>query len=168
MTRPGFVEWALNIANAVATRGDCTRRQVGAVILDRNNWPVAVGYNGSYPGGPSCLNGECPRGRHYVPEASGVDAIVRPVCACGGPWPCPEAVAPGSSYDTGPGACHSVHAELNAILHVLDATRLDSATMVVTERPCDGCLKILRSTAVAKVVWRDGTGTHFRHWPFER
>lgn len=161
MTRPGFIEWALNIADAVATRADCTRRQVGAVILDRNNWPVAVGYNGSYPGGPSCLKGECPRGKHYKTFRQVFD-----VCACGQKWPCPEAVPPGSSYDTGPGACHSVHAELNAILHVLDGARMDSGTMVVTERPCDGCLKILRSTAISKVVWRDDTGIHFRHWPF--
>lgn len=166
--RPHWIEWALNIAEAVATRADCTRRQVGAVILDRNNWPIAVGYNGSYPTGPSCLAGECPRGKHY-----GIASIVIPGvepkftwCNCGRRWPCPEGVPAGSSYDTGPGACHSVHAELNARLHVDDVSRMAGGYMVVTERPCDGCLKILRSTPLTSIHWKEEGRIHGWMWPF--
>lgn len=168
MNRPDFIEWAFGIADAVAKRGDCTRRQVGAVILDANFWPVAVGYNGSYPGGPSCLKGECPRGRHYPKP---VEHPEKPLlaCACGEIWPCREAVPAGSSYDTGPGACHSVHAELNARLHVVDATRMEGGSLVVTAEPCDGCLKILRSTPILQIYWRAANGSiHWRNHPFER
>lgn len=162
--RPDFTTWALGVATAVSARGDCTRRQVGAVILDQDHRIAGAGYNGSYPGGPSCLEGDCPRGRHYKTFRQILD-----ICACGNPWPCAEAVAAGSSYDTGPGACISVHAELNALLDVADRNRLVEASLYVTAEPCDGCLKILRATKIRDIWWRDQAGipnllTH----PFEK
>lgn len=175
MSRPGWDAYALNIAEAVSTRGDCTRRRVGAVILDASipHRVVSVGYNGGRPGGRSCLKGECPRGRHYRLTGE-CNCATRehdltcpkfpfPRCACGESWPCPDAVAPGSSYDTGPGACIAVHAEMNALLDVDNRSRLDGATLYVTEEPCAGCLKILRSTALARVAWPEGDLQH----PFE-
>jgi dCMP deaminase len=169
MSRPGWIEWALGIADAVAKRADCTRRQVGAVILDRNHWPVAVGYNGSYPGGPSCLKGECPRGRHYVIETACADRPEGVMCRCGASAQCPMIVPAGSSYDTGPGACVSVHAELNARLHVTDLSRIEGGTLIVTAEPCDGCLKIYRSTPIREICWRDDTGIIWsRTHPFEK
>lgn len=175
MTRPGWHEYGLNLARAAASRGDCTRRQVGAVILDGQRRVVSVGYNGSYPGGPSCLAGDCPRGRHYVvgtvcdhwPPDDTCDCLE--LCACGGEAPCPDAVPPGSSYDTGPGACIAVHAEMNALLAVDDRSRLRGAVLYVTTEPCDGCLKILRSTALRAIHWDDGAGGHWSlTWPFGR
>lgn len=156
----------MGIARAVAMRGDCTRRQVGAVLLDEGHRVIGCGYNGGPAGGASCLDGECPRGRHYkasephaysVPERE-ADRIVRvPArCACGNEWPCLESVAPGSSYDTGPGMCIAVHAEMNALLDVSDRSRLVGATLYVTEQPCGGCLKILKNTEIKTFVWPDG------------
>lgn len=167
MTRPDWHEYGLNLARAASTRGDCTRRQVGAVILDAEHRVVSVGYNGSYPGGPSCLEGQCPRGRHYLPYDS------PGYCACGKEWVhpqgCPDAVPPGSSYDTGPGACIAVHAEMNALLAVDDRSRLPGAVLYVTAEPCDGCLKILRSTRLREIHWDDGAGGHWSTaWPFGR
>lgn len=133
--RPSKREWAFIAALAVSTRGECTRRRVGAVIVDRNGRIAGAGYNGSEPGGPSCLKGECPRGL--------------------------SGVLPGSQYDTGPGACHAVHAELNALLDVSDRNRLDGATLYVTAEPCDGCLKILRTTGIAVIAYLDETGTEW-------
>jgi deoxycytidylate deaminase len=77
-------------------------------------------------------------------------------CACGERWPCPDAVDPGSSYDTGPGACIGVHAEVNALLQVSDRSRLKKATLYITEAPCDGCLKIIKNTAISRIVWPTG------------
>jgi dCMP deaminase len=130
------------VALAVATRGECVRRRVGAVVFDRDGRIIGAGYNGSYPGGPSCLQGECPRAL--------------------------SAVLPGSQYDTGPGACHAVHAELNAYLDVSDKGRTDGGGIVVTARPCDGCLKILRNTQLTWVAWLDEEGeAHESAWPFQ-
>jgi dCMP deaminase len=141
--RPSKAEWAMIQALAVSTRGECTRRRVGAVVIDRRGRLAGAGYNGSEPGGPSCLKGECPR------ALSGV--------------------LPGSSYDTGPGACEAVHAELNAILDVSDATRLEGARLFVTAEPCDGCLKILRTKPLREIVFLDETGvTWSLSYPFRR
>ena len=52
--RPHWVEYFLNIAQAVATRATCDRKLVGAVIVDRNNRIVSTGYNGSPKGMPHC------------------------------------------------------------------------------------------------------------------
>lgn len=127
--RPLWDEYFMDIAQVVATRGDCSRRQVGAVITDTENRIVSTGYNGSYSGGPSCLAGQCPR------AASGVE--------------------PGSSYDTGPGACIAVHAEANAILFA-DRVRLIDGTLYITEPPCDGCLKLIRNTNLRAVAYPYG------------
>ena len=164
MTRPTVEDWAMRVARAVSVRGECTRRQVGAVILDAQNRICGAGYNGAAPGAASCLDGACPRGRHYPvsncvledPDCEHGDCPDG--CACGNAWPCPDAVPPGSSYDTGPGACIAVHAELNALLDVSDRSRLEDAALFVTAVPCDGCLKILRVTRIARVVYEDENG----------
>lgn len=173
--RPDWDAWALGIAEAVARRGDCTRRRVGAVVLDVRHRIIGAGYNGTRPGGPSCLAGGCPRGRHFrLPESYGKTCSRCPDsgwhcpecvplyrCACGKEWRpevgCGDAVAPGSSYDTGPGVCIASHAEINCLMDVEARYRLDGATMYVTEEPCDGCLKIVaNSTRLAAIVWPVG------------
>jgi dCMP deaminase len=123
--RPSWAEWYMGIARAAATRGDCTRRQVGAVLVRPNRSIAGVSYNGTAPGGPSCLKGECPRATSNVP--------------------------PGSSYDTGKGICHAYHAELNvlALAHE-DTTGYD---VYVTAEPCDGCLKVMGAHRIRRVYW---------------
>lgn len=159
--RPSWDEYGLGMAAAASVRGDCTRRQVGAALLDTNHRIVSAGYNGARPGGKSCLGGDCPRGRHFplkVAVFRGHGHVKEPRCACGRSWPCTDAVPPGSSYDTGPGACISTHAELNCIMDVDDRRRLEGATLYVTDAPCDGCLKIVsNTTTIARIVWPDGT-----------
>lgn len=153
MERPNWHTYFLGIARAVAARADCTRRQVGAVIVDEDHRILATGYNGSAPGGPSCLKGECPRGQHYMLPCScgqGSMCVCDTQCACGEPFPCPQTVPPGSSYDTGPGACHSTHAELNAI--VFARAPLKGSTLYCTAAPCGGCSRVIKSAGIALVI----------------
>lgn len=86
------------------------------------------GYNGSWPGGPSCLKGECPRAFSDV--------------------------EPGSSYDTGPGTCHAIHAEANALLKA--GRKAKGCTLYVTREPCQGCMKLIRAALIARIVWPEG------------
>ncbi len=166
MTRPDRDEWHLEGANWLAKMGDCTRRKVGALIVgpDKRFW--GMGYNGSYPGGPSCLAGDCPRGRHYKRpkehpwrkncQCSGCDEA----CACGYLWPCAKAVEPGSSYDTGPGACIASHAEANAVADAMQRSggRLAGCVMYVNAEPCEGCIRHIRNTTdIECVIWKDDT-----------
>lgn len=159
-------EWALGIADAIAPASECTRRKVGAVVFDANWRIIGAGYNGTRPGDSlSCARGDCPRGRHYEklrvygPCSDEELATLEPTshCACGEPWPCRHAVEPGSSYDTGPGACISTHAELNAASDVSDRARMTGGHIAVSSAPCDGCIKILyNTTRLADIFWREG------------
>lgn len=169
MRRRDREAWHLDGTKWLAQMGDCTRRQVGALIVgpDKRFW--GMGYNGSYPGGPSCLDGDCPRGRHYLDEMKqryditvpdwGGGVGVMDFCACGQRWPCPDAVAPGSSYDTGPGACIASHAEANAVSDAQQRNggRLADCTMYVSCEPCEGCVRHIRNqTDIKAIIWPEG------------
>lgn len=130
--RMDWDNYFLGIAWAVSARADCTRRRIGAILVNKHNRHRGSGYNGSYPGGPSCLAGECPRGRISNDE-----------------------VAPGSSYDTGAGTCHAIHAEQNVILDTTVEDRR-GGTIYITDVPCDGCLRMLQGSGVVRIVWPDG------------
>jgi deoxycytidylate deaminase len=194
MQRPDRDEWHLDGADWLARMGDCTRRKVGALIVgpDKRFW--GLGYNGGRPGGPSCLDGACPRGRHGENEdgpqvqrcnwcvdtwrwPSGQRVIdlngrgpvdysmcsactmTAALCLCGNAWPCPEAVAPGSSYDTGPGTCIASHAEANAVADAQQrgGGKLVGADMFVSCEPCEGCIRMVRNqTYISTIRWREG------------
>ena len=147
--RPGWDDYFLGIAKAVAARADCTRAEHGAVIV-RGHTIIATGYNGAPGGAPGCLGGACPRGRHWL-----VQLAERVECGCGGRWPCPDAVPSGSSYDTGPGACISIHAEANAIIRA-DYEKMQDSQMYVTGEPCGGCWKLIKGAGIMEVFWPDG------------
>lgn len=144
-------DYYLGIADAVAARADCTRRKVGAVVV-RNNSIVATGYNGAPSGEPGCLtDGACPRGRHYLPGNGAM------VCMCGGPWPCPDSVVPGSGYDSGKGACIAVHSEANALIRAGEKSR--GAVLYCTDEPCDGCWRLIKGAGIARVRYYGGEWT---------
>lgn len=123
--RPTWDWWGIILARAVATRADCSRRKVGAVIMRPDHSIISTGYNGAPAGEPGCLVGACPRARSDV--------------------------APGSSYDTGPGSCIAIHAEQNALLRATWDEMIDS-TIYVTEEPCAGCLRMIAGSPIARVV----------------
>lgn len=191
MDRPAWDEWFLDGTRWLARRGDCTRRQVGAMVV-RDHRVIGQGYNGTRPGAPGCLEGACPRGRHtadtnglhtqrchscvdhwrypdglgYIDYSKPMDITyctgceIEPVrCICGGPWPCPEAVPPGSSYDTGPGRCIASHAEQNALADAQSrgAGALDGAVIYTSAEPCEGCVRQIRNTTDIKaIIWPSG------------
>lgn len=126
MSRPDWDLYFLGVAVAVAARADCSRRQVGAVVVNDRRIR-ATGYNGAPAGQPGCET--CPRRN--------------------------SAVEPGSSYDTGPGTCVAIHAEANALLYC-DRADLVGATIYLTSDPCEGCLRLIRAAGVKRVVFAGG------------
>lgn len=137
-TRPSWEEYGLALAAAVAIRADCTRRQVGAVIMRPDRSIVSTGYNGAPAGRPGCLSaGACPRGRASREEVPGFD----------NPNP--------SSYDLGPGACIALHAEQNALLRAT-WDEMENSTIFITDEPCPGCLRMISGTKIQKVVHPGG------------
>lgn len=123
--RPDWDEYFLKIAVAVSSRGDCTRSQVGAVLVDANHRIMSTGYNGTHSGIPGCLEGACPRGKLSYEE-----------------------LPPESPY----GNCIANHAERNAILYA-DPNGRAKTTLYVTRRPCVDCKELLLANRVSRVVW---------------
>lgn len=122
--RPSWDEYYLSIARAVATRGDCIRRQHGAVIV-KNNKIVATGYNGSPPGSNK---------------------------SCGATGMCPRNLDPNAKHSQGEyDLCWATHAEANALLRA-SWEDMQGATIYITGTPCPGCSKLIASAGIYKIV----------------
>lgn len=103
----------------------CTRRQVGAILV-QNNVIVAEGYNGVSSGEVHCVDGGCPRGLlSYAEAPAGVDYNLYP--------------------------CHAIHAEHNAILRA-GIDRCKGATLYVTDEPCTQCTVLIKHVGIERVV----------------
>ena len=135
--RPGWDEYFIGIAKAVAARATCLRRKYGAVIT-KDNIIVSTGYNGAPAGMKDCLEaGKCTRKELQIPH--------------------------GERYEL----CHSVHAEANAVIraavHELEGATIyisgadDSADECHSE-PCMMCKRIILNARIARVVYSDGNG----------
>lgn len=148
--RPEWHTYFLDVAAAVAQRADCSRSKVGAVLVDSTHRIRGTGYNGSSPGGPSCLAGECPRG------LKGYDEVPH-----------------GTSYDTSEGACIAIHAELNLMLYTAPEER-EGAKVYLTREPCDACFRILKGSGIVEIhwpeayYWRDSTESSVMFGPSPR
>ena len=128
--RPDWDSYFLALADTVSTRADCTRRQVGCVIVAHNRI-IATGYNGAPSGKPGCASaGACPRGRSSV--ASYADG----------------------NHDFSD--CIAVHAEANALLYA-DGWLTPGATLYTTAEPCVSCGKLIDGAGIARVVWPSAT-----------
>lgn len=59
--RPTRDEMYLKMAELIATRGTCARRQVGCVLVDKRGRVLSMGYNGVAAGREHCRDGNpCP------------------------------------------------------------------------------------------------------------
>lgn len=121
-TRPGWDDYFLLLADTVSLRADCQRARHGAVIVDHDRRVVSTGYNGSPPGGGSCLAGECPRATSDVPRNH-------------------------PDYSN----CIALHAEQNAIAFA-DRSRTAGGTIYITGHPCDMCAKLIAAAGIERTV----------------
>lgn len=58
--RPNWDEYFMNIAKVVASRSNCMKRKVAAIIV-RDKRVISTGYNGTPRGTRNCNEGGCPR-----------------------------------------------------------------------------------------------------------
>lgn len=139
--RPGWDEYFIGIAKAVAARATCLRRRYGAVIT-KDNIIVSTGYNGAPSGMKDCLEvGKCTRKELQIPH--------------------------GERYEL----CHSVHAEANAIIRAsVDELRgatiyiagNDSDDNECLSEPCMMCKRMILNAGIAKAVYSDGRNGYKR------
>ena len=112
----------INIAEEVASMGTCIRRQCGCVLVDERRVILSTGFNGVPPRWDHCR------------DNLGHE--------------CPGAKSPsGADLDS----CLATHAEINALLHCADVTKVRVA--YCTASPCISCVKALLCTCATRVVF---------------
>ena len=133
--RPDKVNYYLNIAQEVALRGTCLRRNYGAIIV-KNDEIISTGYCGAPRGVENCCDlGYCKRKQLNVPS--------------------------GERYEL----CRSVHAEANAIISaarrdMLGATMflvgLDAETGELNSNAecCSMCKRLILNAGISEVIIR--------------
>ena len=138
MTRPNWDETWMAVATNMSKRSKCVNRQVGAVIVTKENRPMAVGYNGppaNFKTGQSIV--------HFGNQQSSATTNN----GCDGFCPRGGSSDRGTSYSN----CVSVHAEANALLFA-DRRDYEGGTIYVTNPCCWDCAKLVSNSGVARVV----------------
>lgn len=134
MNRPDKDHYYLDIAQAVAKRSTCLRRQYGAVIV-KNDEIIATGYNGAPRGEPNCCDiGKCKRIGHAHNDGDYAE-------------------------------CHSVHAEMNAIISAARSEMIGATLYLagfqdgklIQSEPCPVCRRMLQNAGITNVIgwWQD-------------
>ncbi len=72
LKRPSWDEYFMNIAKEIASRSNCIKRKVGAVIV-RDKRIVSTGYNGTPRGVKNCNEGGCPRCNSFAQGGTKLD-----------------------------------------------------------------------------------------------
>ena len=136
MTRRDKINYYLDIAEAVASRGTCLRRNFGAIIV-KNDQILSTGYVGAPRGRANCINlGHCTRETLGIPR--------------------------GERYEL----CRSVHAEENAIISasrrdMIGATLylvgkdMQTGDFVEGASSCAMCKRAIINAGIEKVIIRD-------------
>jgi dCMP deaminase len=120
--RPPWDEYFMNIAHAAATRANCIKRKVGAIlVVDRRI--ISTGYNGTPRGTRNCNEGGCPR--------------------------CAGAATAGSRLDECLCSHAEENALTQAAYH---GVAVRGATIYTTLCPCLMCSKMIINAGVAEVV----------------
>ncbi|MCM8801070.1 MAG: dCMP deaminase family protein [Candidatus Omnitrophica bacterium] len=124
--RPSWDEYFLQVAQLVARRSTCLRRQVGAVAV-KDKRILATGYNGAPSGLAHCEDIGCLRQRLKVPSGERQE-----LCR----------------------ALHAEqNIIIQAVIHKID---LKGSTIYVTNQPCVTCSKMLISVGVKEIVVLEG------------
>ncbi len=79
MERPTWDEYFMNIAKQVATRSNCVKRKVAAIIV-KDKRIISTGYNGTPRGTKNCNEGGCPRCNSFTESGKNLEECL---CAHG-------------------------------------------------------------------------------------
>ena len=116
----------MEMAELVAKRSTCIRRQVGAVAV-KNNHIVSTGYNGAPAGQKHCLDLGCLRNELEIPSGEKHE-ICRAVHA-------------------------EQNIICQAALHGIS---LEGAILFCTTQPCSICAKLIVNAGIEKVIYKIG------------
>lgn len=123
--RPDWDTYFMNIASVVATRGNCSRRQVAALIV-KDLRIISTGYNGTPRGVRNCFEGGCPRCASDAPSGASLGD-----CVC----------------------CHAEeNAITQAAYHGIS---VNNAHLYCTLSPCLLCAKMIINAGITEVIFGD-------------
>jgi dCMP deaminase len=121
--RPNWDEYFLQVVKVVASRSNCVKRHVGAVI-QRDRRIVSTGYNGTPRGTRNCNEGGCPRCNSFAESGTRLDE-----CLC----------SHGEENAITQAAYHGVSVR--------------GATLYTTFFPCLFCTKLIINAGIEEVVY---------------
>lgn len=121
--RPGWDRYFMDIAHVAATRSNCCRRQVAAVLV-RDCRIISTGYNGTPRGVRNCSDGGCPRCNSDTPSGTGLHQ-----CLC---------------------SHAEENAIVQAAYHGI---AVKGATLYTTFSPCLLCAKMIINAGIVEVVY---------------
>lgn len=122
--RPSWDDYFLQLADLVASRSTCLRRQVGAVLV-RDERIIATGYNGAPRGIQHCLEAGCLREKMGIPS--------------------------GERYELCRGVHAEQNAIINAAYYGVSTK---GAILYCTNQPCLICARMIINAGIIKVVHR--------------
>jgi dCMP deaminase len=125
MKRPDNDTYFMKMAELVATRSTCLRRQVGAVVVKEKR-VLTTGYNGAPKGLKHCEEVGCVREQNQVES--------------------------GTRHELCRGVHAEQNAVIQAAYF---GASIKDATMYTTNFPCVMCAKILVNAGVREVVYKD-------------
>jgi len=121
--RPSWDSYFMSIAHVVATRGNCLRRKVAAVVVSDNRI-ISTGYNGTPRKVTNCFAGGCPRCAGDAPSGSSLEE-----CIC--------------VHAEQNAICQAAYYGI----------RLADSTIYVTISPCLTCAKLIINAGIKEVVY---------------
>jgi dCMP deaminase len=121
--RPGWDDYFMNIAKVVASRSNCMKRKVAAIIV-RDKRVISTGYNGTPRGTRNCNEGGCPRCNNLAQSGTALDECL---CSHG-----------------------EENAIVQASYH---GASLKDATIYTTFAPCLMCAKMIINSGIREVVY---------------
>lgn len=124
LQRPDWDEYFLQLADLVASRSTCLRRQVGAVLV-RDERIIATGYNGAPRGIGHCLDIGCLREKMGIPS--------------------------GERYELCRGVHAEQNAIINAAYYGVST---NNSVLYCTNQPCIICARMIINAGIIKVVHR--------------
>jgi dCMP deaminase len=75
LSRPSWDDYFMGIAKVVASRSNCVKRKVAAVIV-KDKRIISTGYNGTPRGTRNCSEGGCPRCNSFTQSGKNLDECV--------------------------------------------------------------------------------------------
>jgi dCMP deaminase len=121
--RPSWDEYFMNIAKVVASRSNCMKRKVAAIIV-KDKRVISTGYNGTPRGTRNCNEGGCPRCNNLATSGTALDECL---CSHG-----EENAIVQASY-------HGVS--------------LKDAIIYSTFAPCLQCAKMIINSGIREVIY---------------